>query len=112
MYHTFFPYKNINIVLDECDSTEENFCFLKEYLEEVEFNDYDKLIQLCDAPALPSGFCLLQKRMVDVVLRHGVNEFIISKWQAILILKEYFEEKMNKPIYNALLDVVENTFRY
>lgn len=106
-----FPYKNINIILDEWDSTEENFNFLKKYLEEVEFDDYDKLIQLCDALALPSGFCILEKRMVDVALRYGVNELTILKWKATFQLKDYFEEKMNKSIYNVLPNIAQNTFK-
>lgn len=106
-----FPYKNINIILDEWDSTEENFNFLKKYLEEVEFDDYDKLIQLCDALALPSGFCLLEKRMIDVALRYGVNELTIPKWKATFQLKDYFEEKMNKSIYNVLPNIAQNTFK-
>lgn len=90
--------------------SKEEYDFVKNYIDTVEFDDYDRLIQLCDALALPSGFCLMEKRMVDVALRHGVNEHIIDKWKATFKTKTYFEEKIGKSIYSVLPGVVENTF--
>jgi len=93
---------------DYC-STEE-YDFIKNYIETVEYDDYDKLIQLCDSLALPTGICLMEKRMVDVALRHGIHDKIIDKWKATFKNKLYFEEKMGKPIYSILPGVIENTF--
>ncbi|MBD8047822.1 HD domain-containing protein [Clostridium faecium] len=93
---------------DYCSDEEYNF--IKDYVETTEYDDYDKLIQLCDALALPSGFCLMEKRMVDVALRHGIHEHIIDKWKATFETKLYFEEKMGKSLYSVLPGVVENTF--
>lgn len=93
---------------DYCN--EEEYNFIKNYIESAKYDDYDKLIQLCDALALPSGFCLMEKRMVDVALRHGLHEHIINKWKATFKNKQYFEEKMGKSIYSVLPGVVENTF--
>jgi len=93
----------------DCCSTEE-YDFIKNYIETVEYDDYDKLIQLCDSLALPSGICLMEKRMVDVALRHGIHDEIIDKWKATFRNKLYFEEKMGKPIYSILPGVIENTF--
>lgn len=90
--------------------SEEEYNFVKNYIVNIEYDDYDRLIQLCDALALPSGFCLMEKRMVDVALRHGVHEHIIDKWKATFETKKYFEEKMGKSIYSVLPGVVENTF--
>jgi len=66
---------------------------------------------LCDALALPNGFGLIEKRMVDVALRHGVNEYIISKWKATFEIQQHFEKVIGKSIYSLLPGVVENTFR-
>jgi hypothetical protein len=93
---------------DYCSDEEYNF--IKNYIESVEYDDYDRLIQLCDSLALPSGYCLMEKRMVDVALRHGVHEHIIYKWKATFKNKQYFEEKMGKSIYSVLPGVIENTF--
>lgn len=86
------------------------YSFVKNYIENAVYDDYDKLIQLCDALALPEGFCLMEKRMVDVALRHGVHEHITEKWRALFETKKYFEEKMGRSIYSVLPGVVENTF--
>jgi hypothetical protein len=93
---------------DYCNDEEYNF--INNYISSVEYDDYDKLIQLCDALALPSGFCLMEKRMVDAVLRHGIHEHVTEKWKATFKNKQYFEEKMGKSIYSVLPGVIENTF--
>ena len=90
--------------------SQEEYDFVKKYIESVEYDDYDRLIQLCDALALPSGFCLMEKRMVDVALRHGIHEHIIDKWKATFETKQYYEEKMGISIYSVLPGVIENTF--
>ena len=83
---------------------------MRDYLSETEYTDYDRLIQLCDALALPSGCCLMEKRMVDVALRYGVNEYTVPKWEAVLQIKAGFEDVLGRSIYELLPDVVENTF--
>ncbi|MEG1254588.1 HD domain-containing protein [Clostridium sp.] len=90
--------------------SDEEYTFVEDYIQNVEFDDYDRLIQLCDALALPEGFCLMEKRMVDVALRHGTNDYIADKWRATMETKKYFEEKMGKSIYSILPGVIENTF--
>jgi hypothetical protein len=92
--------------------TKEEYDFVKEYIAKAEYDDYDRLIQLCDALALPSGFCLMEKRMVDVAMRHGMHEYIIDKWKATFETKKYFEDKMGKSIYSVLPGVIENTFEF
>jgi len=84
--------------------------FLKEYLSKIEFDAYDRLIQLCDALALPSGFCLVEKRLLDVALRHGVNQYSIPRWKAYLDLQKDFEDGIGRSIYQVLPGVVEYTF--
>lgn len=105
-----FPYKNINAVFGKWDCTDEEYEFVEKYLSGIEFNIYDRLIQLCDALALPSGFCLLEKRMIDVALRHGSSEYMIPKWKATFKIKEEIEKTIGKSIYSLLNGVIENTF--
>lgn len=107
-----FNCPDIKICFGKWDCTEEEYNFVKNYIETVDYNDYDRLIQLCDALALPSGFCLLEKRMVDVALRHGIHEYIIDKWKVTFETKKYFEEKIGKSIYSLLPGVIENTFGF
>lgn len=93
------------------DCSEEEYAFVDNFLKTTVFDEYDKLIQLCDALALPEGFVLMEKRMIDVALRHGVHEHIIPKWKATFAIKDYFEKRMGKSIYSVLPGVIENTFR-
>lgn len=106
------PTKSVNDIDDVVNKncSDEDYKFVENFLEKVEYNDYHKLIQLCDALALHNGFTLIEKRLVDVALRHGVNEYVVPKWKAFMKLKNYFEEKMEKSIYSILPGVIENTF--
>ena len=92
------------------DCTPEEMAFIDVYLAQVEYNDYDRLIQLCDSLANASGFCLMEKRMLDVGLRYGVNEFSLRKWQATFAIRADFEQRMGCSVYSLLPGVVENTF--
>ena len=107
-----FPVKNINAVFGKWDCSEAEYKFAKEYLDNIEISPYDKLIQMCDALALPTGYCLMEKRMLDVAMRHGVNEYTIEKWKATFEIQKYFEERIGKSIYSVLPNVVENTFGF
>lgn len=104
------PTKNIEEA-GKWDCNEAEYEFVKDFLATVEYDDYDRLIQLCDSLALPNGFTLLEKRLIDVALRHGVNEHTVPKWKAILGVKQYFENKMGKSVYDILPRVIENTFQ-
>ncbi|WP_300811127.1 hypothetical protein [uncultured Acetatifactor sp.] len=60
-----------------------------QYIEETAYEDYDKLIQLCDAISLP---------------------FTLVKWKAFMELKKYFDGKCGCNIYSFLPNVMENSF--
>jgi len=105
-----FAYKDINAVCGKWDCSREEYEFAHEFLSKIEYNDYDRIIQLCDALALPSGFCLLEKRMVDVALRYGTTDYTVSKWKQIFKIKKDFESKIGCSIYSLLPGIVKNTF--
>ena len=107
-----FPLKHINSVAGKWDCTKLEFDFLNEYLSKIKFDEYDRLIQLCDAIALPSGYCLVEKRLMDVALRRGVNEFSVPRWKAFLEFQKEFEREIGQSIYKVLDGVVENTFGF
>lgn len=104
--------KNVEDICGLKDCTADEHSFIKKYLDSIEFNAYDKLIQLCDALALPSGFCLLEKRMMDVVMRYGFTEFTLEKWKATFELQRYFEDRIGASIYSVLPGVKESTFGF
>lgn len=71
-------------------------------MNDVEYDDYDRLIQLCDAVSLPTSFCILEVRLIDVAIRNGVNEYSIEKWKKFIELKEYFDKTCGMDIYKIL----------
>lgn len=106
-----FPVQKRESAAGKWDCTDRELRFIERFLAEVKLDEYDFLIQLCDALALPSGFTLIEKRLVDVVLRHGFNDYTLQRWRAYLRLKEWFDEAIGQSIYGILPGVVENTFR-
>lgn len=105
-----FHIKDINAVFPKWDCSEDELEFIKSYLSNIKYNDYDKLIQLCDILALPTGFCLLEKRMIDIAVRYGTNSYSVPIWKAIYELKDNFEKSTKCSLYNLLPGVIENTF--
>lgn len=97
-----FPYKDVNAYNGQNDCTIEQTEFIQSYIEKIEYNDYDYLIQLCDAISFPTGPTYLEKRFVNVVLKSGFNELTIPKWKAFLELKEYFDNRAQTNIYELL----------
>jgi hypothetical protein len=92
------------------DCSEEELTFITDFVRRTQFDDYDRLFQLCDALALAEGICLLEKRIVNVALRIGVNSQTVAKWKALFEVQKYFEQKMSQSIYKVLPGVVETTF--
>ena len=111
-----FPNKNINANIGEWDCSEKELKFIKTYLVNCEYNDYDRLIQLCDCISMEDKYVLIEKRLIDVVLRYNLKSKIplgvplLMKWQKYLEIKDYFEKLIGKSIYSLLPNVVENTF--
>ena len=98
MTHTF-QYQNPNGIYDSWDCTEEEKEWISQYLESIVYDDYDRLIQLCDALSLSDGYCYAEKKMVSSVLKFGWKDTTAEKWKAILNLKSYFDDKIKGDVY-------------
>ncbi len=72
-------------------------------------DDYDRLIQLCDALAADYGFVILEKRFVDVTRRYGIMENYIRGWEVTFAIKEAFEERMGCSVYDVLPEIGRTT---
>ena len=83
---------------------------MEQFVKDAVYDDYDRLVHLCDALALPTGFCLLEKRFVDVTIRYGFHASTIDRWKKILEIKDLFEKKMGCSVYELLPGVIENSF--
>jgi len=106
-----YPFKDFNAVFGVYDCSDSEKIFIKNFIETVEFDEYDKLIQLCDSLAFPTGFCILEQRFVDVSLRYSINKYTIPKWKATIQIKEEFEEKIGQSIYKILPGIKESIYR-
>lgn len=106
-----FMIPDISTSIGVFDMSEEDKAFLDWFVKTARYDDYDRLVQLCDALALPTGFCLLEKRFVDVALRYGLHPATLERWRVTLELKTYFEEKMGCSLYSLLPGVTENSLR-
>lgn len=104
-----FPLKNVQTFFGKMDCSKEQLIFLDDYLQQTEYDDYDILIQLCDAISLPNGACIMEKRFVDVALRHGLYEFTLDKWKAFMATKTHFDQLCGCNIYTLLPNVLENS---
>ena len=97
--HSFNEQK-IEGYVGDFDTTEEETKVIRTKLQEVQFDDYDKLIQLCDAISGAEGVMNIIDRMNDVRMRYGAYD--LDKWNTNLALKVYFERKMGKDLYEAV----------
>ena len=104
-----FPIKDVNTFFGKYDCSSEQKEFLAAFLKNSEYDNYDILIQLCDAISLPNGACIMEKRLVDVALRHGLPDFTLDKWKAFMNTKKHFDELCGCNIYTLLPNVLENS---
>jgi HD superfamily phosphodiesterase len=97
-----FASQNVEHFEGKHDCAAEQKTFIRDFVENRVYDDYDKLIQLCDAISLPEGACIMEKRFVDVALRHGVREYTTTRWRAYMDLKKYFDSLCGCDIYTLL----------
>ncbi len=74
-----FMIQDIKTSIGTFDVSHEDYLFMEDFVKHAVYDDYDRLVQLCDSLALPTGFCLLEKRFVDVALRYGTPPFITDR---------------------------------
>ncbi|MBD5476566.1 MAG: HDOD domain-containing protein [Lachnospiraceae bacterium] len=79
------------------DISEQQIEEIRLALDGIEFDEYDKLIQLCDSIASADGVVDMGERMNDVKKRYG--HYPQSKWDKNTELKRYFEQKAGEDIY-------------
>ena len=104
-----FMVKDISSSIGVFDLPPEDKAFMADFVKHAVYDDYDYLVQLCDALALPTGFCLLEKRFVDVAIRYGTHPATVDRWKAVLAIKARLEAAIGGSIYDCLPGAVENS---
>ena len=82
------------------DTTKAELEIIQQTLKKIVINEYDRLIQLCDALAGAEGVLDIEKRMADVKRRYGY--YPQEKWNYNLALLKHFEQKTGKNIYRVV----------
>lgn len=95
-----FSIQKIEDYVGNLDVTKEQQKVIADYLDKMVYDDYDKLIQLCDSIGAAEGVVSMEERMGDVKRRYGA--YPQDKWDKNLQLKEYFNQKIGKDIYLVL----------
>lgn len=106
--HSFLGPRPVNSRL--WDGSAEEAEFVIAHLCAIVPDDYDLLVQLCDAISLPQGFCLLEKRLVDVTMRYGLDEYTLPEWRYYFDVKLHIENAIGVSVYRLLPGIVETTF--
>lgn len=104
-----FPVPEFEKDIGKNDMNYEESEFVRKYLNDITYDDYDRLIILCDSLADAQGFCILEKRFVNTTRRYGTFPFTVERWNATFEIKEYFEQQMNCSIYDILPNIKETT---
>lgn len=105
-----FPVPDIDKEIGGNDMSEEESEFVRKYLNDIAYDDYDKLMIVCDSIADAQGFCMLEKRFVNTTRRYGTFPFTVERWNATFEMKEYIEKQINCSIYDILPNIKESTF--
>ena len=86
-----FARQDIKDYIGKIDIPTDALAELKQLLAGYNYDDYDRLIQLFDGIALPTGSVSVEERIADVKKRYG--SYPEEKRNKTLELKRYFEEK-------------------
>ena len=95
-----FCVKSMDDYIGKYDVTPEQYSRIESLMTETRYDDYDRLIQLCDSLAMAEGVADIETRMLDVKARYG--HYPQEKWDNNLALKAYFEEKCGRSIYDVV----------
>ena len=103
-----FPNKIFNEYFGENDCNRDELDIIATALSEAVFDEYDKLIQLCDAMGNSKGISLIDVRLMDVIRRYGFSDNATGKIEAIFDLKDHFDNLCGMNIYDLFYDEIRD----
>ena len=98
---------DVTNTIGEYDMTNDEYDFIRRFLREINFDEYDKLIQLADSMALPDRIVLAETRLMDIYLRYGVDEKAFENTKGIYQIQLEIEEKLGHSIYKLFPEIRE-----
>lgn len=91
---------------DETDRNNPNYEFVKKYIKD-EYTIYEKIINLCDLMCT-SKVLTVDKRMMDLLMRHGVYAKTHYHIKETLNLKDFFDNLLGYNLYDLFPEIKEN----
>lgn len=82
--------------------------FLKQWLKENEFDDYDKLVQLADNMTAWKGIMTINDRFCNILFRHPVSDPGAGLTK-LYELKDYFDKKIKGNVYELFREDIIKT---
>ncbi len=86
---------------------QEDYAFVRGFAQSTQATDFDLLIQLADGLANKDGFVTLEERQMEYFERRGY-EMPKRVVTAVQKLKEYFDKKIGKDVYELFLQRERN----
>ena len=96
-----FQVQDLDSFMGQRDVTDAQYAQLERELAAVQYDEYDRLIQLCDAVGDVRPV-VIEQRLVDVALRRGLAPRTVDKWRAVLELKKQFDKACGQDICRLL----------
>lgn len=107
--HSFLN-NDINCLANDRDYTDPKglkYEFIKEYIETNQYTIYDRIINLCDLMCT-TKLQTVEKRMIDLLLRHGVYKNTHYHLIETYKLKEYFDNLLGFNLYDLFSEIKDN----
>jgi putative nucleotidyltransferase with HDIG domain len=102
-----FPDKDIKSFYGNNDCTKDETKEIKLQLKRCEYDDYDRLIQLCDTISFPQGIGVMEIRFVNAARRYNIlNKRILKKWNAFYKIKTCFDDICGMNIYHLFYEEI------
>lgn len=95
-----FAGRTIDGYVGRLDVNDQELAMIKTELSRADMDEYDDLIQLCDALAGSDGVMDIEARMADVRRRYG--SYPKAKWDMNMVLKARFEAAMGRDVYEVV----------
>ncbi|MDR1009079.1 MAG: HD domain-containing protein [Rickettsiales bacterium] len=82
------------------------------FLASIEYDDYDRLVQLADGIALKECYVTLEQRAIDSMFRYGRLEAGLDRFKMFMSLKTYFDAKCGWSVYEVVPGFMDMAARF
>lgn len=76
--------------------------FILNFIQSIEYTDYDRIVQIADSLATKEGYVMLEQRVIDLMRRKGNFEYMFDSFKQYYNLKKYFDKKIGTSIYDII----------